>query len=184
MNINSERHIEEVIEAGNQIGRYNYNPPPATRNLSCHVTCSEPIKMTETSIHNLIETLSNSDSDSETLTPTDSEVTVVRVKTLRNNNNTKNSHLDLVGGDGRHLVESLSLINLVTLVVAKSNEIEVFVPLSSWEPNFNRSKLDGATAISEDKLIKTRKNKGLSESFGMRLKHFVRRRFLELSGRK
>lgn len=182
MNINSERHIEEVIEAGNQIGRYNYHLPPTTRNLSCHLTCSEPIKMTETSNHNLTETLSNSDSDSETLTPTDSEVTVVRVKTLRNNN-TKNSHLDLVG-DGRHLVESLSLINLVTLVVAKPNEIEVFVPLSSWEPNFNRSKLDDATAISEVKLIKTRKNKGLSESFGMRLKNFVRRRFLELSGRR
>lgn len=181
MNINSERHIEEVIEAGNQIGQYNYNLPAATKNLSCHVTCSEPIKMTETNNHNLTEILSSSDSDSETLTPTDSEVTVVRVKTLRNNN-TKTSHLDLVG-DGRHLVESLSLINLVTLVVAKPNEIEVFVPLSSWEPNFNRSKLDDAIPASEDKLIKTRKNKGFPESLGMRLKNFVRRRFLELSGR-
>lgn len=79
--------------------------------------------------------------NSSTIKQTDSEITVVRVKcqenpSERHGNNKWDMHDIAIPGDGTHLAESPSLINLVTLVGDSMpfEHEEYLVPLSSWEP--------------------------------------------------
>lgn len=149
--------IEDIIDARKNLGqydvctqvtntcRYAYSAPSATINdlrigrNACNVWMSDG-------------ELTNHPFDVNTLNvgATDSEITVVRVKreglqfkTCRNN---WDMHDEAIPGDGTHLGESPSLVNLVTLVAGQSetalNSVnnqrdEYLVPLSSWDPSDN-----------------------------------------------
>lgn len=92
----------------------------------------------------------NSDRDSNVINigPTDSEITVVRVKReslqMKESENNWDMHDKAIPGDGTHLGESPSLVNLVTLVNSSKESlnannsagqnVEYMVPLSSWDP--------------------------------------------------
>lgn len=77
----------------------------------------------------------------QTLVRSDSEVTVIRVKRNKGTkpiNKWEGIHDKAVPGDGTHLGDSPSLVNLVTYVSSTSNikkeAGEYLVPISSWDP--------------------------------------------------
>ncbi|KAJ8933653.1 hypothetical protein NQ318_019298 [Aromia moschata] len=79
---------------------------------------------------------------------TDSEITVVRVKCRKRPAKGRQSKWDMndiaIPGDGCHLSDSPSMVNLVTLVgysVPCEGE-EYLVPLSSWEPYLKQEHSD------------------------------------------
>lgn len=148
--------IEDVIEARRNEGqfdvctqvtntscRYAYSAPSATINDLRIERNSCNLWMSDGEINNHVF-----DVNTLNVGATDSEITVVRVKreglqfkTARNN---WDMHDDAIPGDGTHLGESPSLVNLVTLVTGHSeNELnssvtrrdEYLVPLSSWDPS-------------------------------------------------
>ncbi|KAK4878910.1 hypothetical protein RN001_007056 [Aquatica leii] len=145
----TDKQIEDVIDARKKSGQYNIyannlifqnrRPISAPTNL-----------ISKESLHSLANDMSIINDDLynfplERIGPTDSEVTVVRVKQkgmqFRNDENKWNLNDDAVPGDGTHLGESPSLVNLVTLVdrsihCGRENDecSEYLIPLSSWEP--------------------------------------------------
>ncbi|XP_064212952.1 uncharacterized protein LOC135266341 [Tribolium castaneum] len=71
--------------------------------------------------------------------PTDSEITIVRVRcdglSFKRRPSKWDMHDIAIPGDGSHLGESPSMVNLATLV--QQND-EYLVPLSSWDPYYNK----------------------------------------------
>ncbi|KAF5269293.1 hypothetical protein FQR65_LT02594 [Abscondita terminalis] len=138
---NSDKQIEDAIDSGhyNLFANILQNQKPL----------SAPINLkNQQSLHSLDDDLSIvKDRDLFTcdpldrIEPTDSEVTVVRVKQkslqFKNTENKWNLNDKSIPGDGTHLPESPSLVNLVTFVDERSvpsDECqEYFIPLSSWE---------------------------------------------------
>lgn len=146
----SEEAIEDVIDGLKQLGYYNIpeitlndQKPQNTRyaysapagrcdNMICLDSCPWII---EGEINDGRDCISNF------VGPTDSEITVLRVKmdnslhksTPINNWNMKDA---AIPGDGTHLGESPSLVNLATIIDARTCEgREYLVPLSSWDPS-------------------------------------------------
>ncbi|KAF5306641.1 hypothetical protein FQA39_LY08830 [Lamprigera yunnana] len=138
------KQIEDVIEAMKKCGQYNIianefrgrNPRPM----------SAPTDVTnKASSQSLINNGDLYGYSLKRLGPTDSEVTVLRVKQKSLQNNTYENKWNLndeaVPGDGTHLGESPSLVNLVTLIDRPMScslieeRCEYLVPLSSWEPS-------------------------------------------------
>lgn len=149
--------IEDIIDARKNLGqydvctqvtntcRYAYSAPSATINdlrierNPCNMWMSDG-------------ELNNHAFDANTLNigTTDSEITVVRVKReglqFKSCRNNWDMHDEAIPGDGTHLGESPSLVNLVTLVAGQSETVlhsstnqrdEYLVPLSSWDPSDN-----------------------------------------------
>lgn len=147
-NMFGSRRLEDQYEVYTQVTnncRYAYSAPSATVNdlrferNSCNLWMSDG-------------ELNNHHFDVNTLNvgPTDSEITVVRVKReglqFKSGRNNWDMHDDAIPGDGTHLGESPSLVNLVTLVTGQSQNgwnspviggDEYLVPLSSWDPSDN-----------------------------------------------
>ncbi|XP_017778342.1 PREDICTED: uncharacterized protein LOC108563987 [Nicrophorus vespilloides] len=148
------KHIEEIIDARKRSGQYDAliggGGGGATKGPSARYAYSKPacpieeVRRDEFAMYNI-----EGDNLNETR-PTDSEITLIRVKregsqlrTQLQHNTNWDMHDRAVPGDGSHLGESPSLVNLVTLVVPSkemlktrrgSREVEYMVPLSSWEP--------------------------------------------------
>ncbi|XP_071052701.1 uncharacterized protein [Onthophagus taurus] len=160
-----KKYIEDIIDARKKNGEYNIHS-----NLSkgpnaqgtARYAYSTPRGMLdernfipdETRL-NIEGDITDRDNNYISIGPTDSEITVVRVKRessqLKAFENNWDMHDKAIPGDGRHLGESPSLVNLVTLVKSskqclhptKSKEqVEYLVPLSSWEPNQRNESVD------------------------------------------
>lgn len=147
-----DKQIEDVINARKKAGQYDVCLQSNT--IACRHTFSAPSAgiSGNKSVY-LDDTVWMSDGDlnnypfnKETFNigPTDSEITVVRVKReglqfkLTMSQNNWDLHDEAIPGDGTHLGESPSLVNLVTLVgqstTSTSERNEYLVPLSSWDP--------------------------------------------------
>lgn len=149
--------IEDIIDSRKQSGqydvctqvtntcRYAYSAPSATIN-------DLRIERNPANMWMSDGELTSHPFDANTLNigATDSEITVVRVKReglqFKSCTNNWDLHDEAIPGDGTHLGESPSLVNLVTLVAGQSetelhsviNERdEYLVPLSSWDPSDN-----------------------------------------------
>ena len=106
------------------------------------------------------------DSNGDETDQTESEVTVVKCKKLKLETG------NLEPGDGTHMSDNPSLVNLVTLVNPSENSAtngdcreheEYFVPLSSWDPPENeyvpdRVAMNGCSC--EDNVLKVRSEDG------------------------
>lgn len=147
--INSEKtdgQLDEYTQVTNTC-RYAYSAPSATINdLRVDRTPYCNMWMSDGELNN------NHSFDVNCLNvgATDSEITVVRVKReglqFKSSRNNWDMHDDAIPGDGTHLGESPSLVNLVTLVRGQSESmlnspvirgVEYLVPLSSWDPSDN-----------------------------------------------
>ncbi|KAF2882397.1 hypothetical protein ILUMI_23767 [Ignelater luminosus] len=169
----SDKHIEDVIDARKKIGQYDVyrlpTVPVISQNSLYRSAYSTPATgINEEGRQTFLEDgamwvnegdLCNCPGEPGIINigPTDSEITVVRVKReglqYKSDENKWNLNDDAVPGDGTHLGESPSLVNLVTLVGQplqtfgnsstinsnnNNNKIseynEYLVPLSSWDP--------------------------------------------------
>lgn len=183
-----ERNIEDIIDSRKRNGQFDLYLPPSQKVLSCRSASSEPIKtgILENCRQGLEDAIWISDQSESSLSvfPTDSEVTVVRVKrhkTLRDNQCRLNEE-DLPG-DGVHLIETASMINLVTLV-GKSSRFdalhEYLVPLSSWETS-NKKLLEDKDRLqclttSTVHVVKQTSILNTCQNVGARLKKFIRKK--------
>lgn len=145
----STTKIEDVIEAKKvekcnvyiQVTnncRYAYSAPSAAINETCLERNACNMWMSDGELHNFF------DDNALSVGSTDSEITVVRVKReglrFKSGRNNWDLNDDMIPGDGTHLGESPSMVNLVTLVAGQSDtslvneRSEYLVPLSSWDP--------------------------------------------------
>ncbi|KAI4466473.1 phosphatidylinositol-glycan biosynthesis class w protein [Holotrichia oblita] len=154
------KQIEDIIDARKRNGEYNFlfNRHKCSNSQSTYrYAYSTPrgyledkLMVPDESAMWNIEGDLNSDRDGNVISigPTDSEITVVRVKRessqLKESENNWDMHDKAIPGDGTHLGESPSLVNLVTLVHSSKESlitsntsgenVEYMVPLSSWDP--------------------------------------------------
>ncbi|GJQ84085.1 hypothetical protein Trydic_g12063 [Trypoxylus dichotomus] len=154
------KQIEDIIDARKRNGEYNFlfnRSKYSTSQSTCRYAYSTPrgfledkLMIPDESAMWNIEGDLNSDRDGNVISigPTDSEITVVRVKReslqLKESENNWDMHDKAIPGDGTHLGESPSLVNLVTLVRSSKEslntnnnageKVEYMVPLSSWDP--------------------------------------------------
>ncbi|KAJ8918233.1 hypothetical protein NQ315_014103 [Exocentrus adspersus] len=133
------RQIEDIIDARKLLGQYNVHKQSTGVNFryiysSPTGTASKSVPVDDTTVTNDLDVNTN-------LKQTDSEITVVRVRycddiNIKSRRNKWDMHDIAIPGDGSHLGESPSLVNLATLVghnVPCEGE-EYLVPLSSWDP--------------------------------------------------
>lgn len=155
---NADKQIEDVIDARKKKGQYDvctqsqntitcrfaYSAPSASVTDERTVRFDEPLWMKDGELNNC----SVDSNVALNIGPTDSEITVVRVKRegmqfKLNHINNWDMHDEAIPGDGTHLGESPSMVNLVTLVRHSLQSIhpstyegnEYLVPLSSWDPS-------------------------------------------------
>ncbi|KAK9686788.1 hypothetical protein QE152_g36949 [Popillia japonica] len=154
------KQIEDIIDARKRNGEYNFlfnRHKYSNSQSTCRYAYSTPrgyledkLMVPDESAMWNIEGDLNGDRDGNVISvgPTDSEITIVRVKRkssqLKESENNWDMHDKAIPGDGTHLGESPSLVNLVTLVhspkesLITSNtsgeNVEYMVPLSSWDP--------------------------------------------------
>lgn len=109
--------IEDVIDARKKLGHYNVHQHPIARNNRCfHPMSTIPDRNLEIRF-------------------TESEITVLRVSALFGSKLIAERDMT-VPGDGTHLGENPSMVNLATLVsrsIQSEGEEEYLVPLSSWD---------------------------------------------------
>ncbi|XP_023023509.2 uncharacterized protein isoform X2 [Leptinotarsa decemlineata] len=136
------KQIEDIIDSRKSLGQYNVNKQNnginyryAYSNSSSTSDSNRYIRFEENVVLNEGDSLNNSN-----IKQTDSEITVMRVKCNDSSFKRRKSKWDMhdiaIPGDGSHLGESPSLVNLVTLVgdsIPFEGE-EYLVPLSSWDP--------------------------------------------------
>lgn len=158
------KQIEDVIDARKRLGQYNVYKHGNVLNIKrgfCS-TFQNPtdvnrtvVKFDETS---LVSTPGN-------IRHTDSEITIVRIKCRESSSARKNHKLNnkwnmmndiAIPGDGTHLAESPSMVNLATLVSQNlqcEGDDEYLVPLSSWDPLVKTEmQLMDCRSLSEPKL--------------------------------
>lgn len=133
------KQIEDIIDSRKLLGHYNV-PKHNSYNFKSKGSAGQSrcLRFEESVLANEGDSLNNS-----IIKQTDSEITVVRIKcqdspSKRNKINKWDMHDIAIPGDGSHLAESPSLVNLVTLVGdSRPFECEEYlVPLSSWEPTY------------------------------------------------
>ncbi|KAL3282543.1 hypothetical protein HHI36_005723 [Cryptolaemus montrouzieri] len=166
------KQIEDIIDARKEQGYYNiyknensrFSMPNAQGNPDRYVRFDDSIYQSESSSN---------------LKLTDSEVTIVRVRcggTAFKRCQSKWDMQDIaIPGDGSHLGESPSLVNLATMVIQfpinlSSEGSEYLVPLSSWDPYYkfeeiSRKPEDNDSESINGSLEKTLRN---SESLNSR----------------
>jgi len=138
------KQIEDIIDARKRLGQYNVYKHGNALNIK-RGFCSAFQNPTDVN-----RTVVKFDETSLVPTPgnirhTDSEITIVRIK-CRGSSGARKSHKPnkwnlmndiAVPGDGTHLAESPSMVNLATLVSQNfqcEGDDEYLVPLSSWDP--------------------------------------------------
>lgn len=153
--------IEDIVDDRKEKGQYNISFTNDGK-APCRYAYSAPVRLAEDKSTCLDvcswniegEMTDGRDSTVNNIGPTDSEITVLRVKmdnsymktAPENNWNMKD---EAIPGDGTHLGESPSLVNLATLVVHSKDCYEeaanctfegreYLVPLSSWDPTDKR----------------------------------------------
>lgn len=150
----SDKQIEDVIDARKKAGEYDIISLQPNIN-TCRYAYSAPatgIIDYENVHHDDTVWMSSGEMNNNyffnrdtfnNIGPTDSEITVVRVKReglqFKISQNNWDMHDEAIPGDGTHLGESPSLVNLVTLVrqsasTSTVDRSEYLVPLSSWDP--------------------------------------------------
>lgn len=150
------KQIEDIIDSRKLLGLYNI---PKERS-EIKFKSKETTRYSRIFRHN--ESVLTNEGDCSAIKRTDSEITVVRVKcqeipSERNRNNKWDMHDIAIPGDGTHLAESPSLINLVTLVGDSMpfEQEEYLVPLSSWEPTSKfEEKFTELRCYSDSEVIK------------------------------
>jgi hypothetical protein len=130
------KQIDDIIDARKKLGQYNVCKQPTPINYryaysSAATTSDKFIRFDDaTMLANEGDFLNSSDIKS-----TDSEITIVRVRcdglAYKRRPSKWDMHDIAIPGDGSHLGESPSMVNLATLV--QQND-EYLVPLSSWDP--------------------------------------------------
>lgn len=150
------KQIEDVIDARKRNGEYNFlfnrgrysNPQSTGRYAYSAPTAHLEDKLMIPDESAMWNVEGDRDGNFISIGPTDSEITVVRVKReslqLKESENKWDMHDRAIPGDGTHLGESPSLVNLVTLVESSKESfstnnntdenMEYMVPLSSWDP--------------------------------------------------
>ncbi|CAH0556853.1 unnamed protein product [Brassicogethes aeneus] len=136
------KDIEDIIDARKELGQYNVNKQPNSINYRYVYSTSSGGNDRFVRFNDMI-TVNEGDAPTTSIKHTDSEITVVRIR--QDNNSMKKPHLHVskwdmhdvaIPGDGSHLGESPSMVNLATLVAQNlhSETDEYLVPLSSWDP--------------------------------------------------
>ncbi|KAK9888724.1 hypothetical protein WA026_000950 [Henosepilachna vigintioctopunctata] len=133
------KQIEDIIDARKQMGYYNVYKNENSK-FSTPNTLVNPDRYVR-----FEDTISQNESASN-LKLTDSEVTIVRVRCGETTFKRCPSKWDMqdvaIPGDGSHLGESPSLVNLATMVIqfpmniSSAEGSEHLVPLSSWDPYY------------------------------------------------
>lgn len=178
------KQIDDIIDDRKKLGQYNIGKQPNAINYRYHYSTSDKFirfdddAATPSMYPNEGDFLSSSD-----VKNTDSEITLVRVRcdgpTYKRRPSTWSMNDIAVPGDGSHLAESPSLVNLATLV--QQND-EYLVPLSSWDPycsdnvdaisNVTSKVSEGNTTISSrNSASSSRRRQSISE----RISNFLRR---------
>lgn len=172
-----DKKVEDIIEGRIENGQYdlfeNETKIKNGQNIPCRYAFSAPIALqTEDKVTNLDgftnwnsegDINENRDGVISNIGPTDSEVTVVRVKMdnsfLKAPENNWNLKDEAIPGDGTHLGDSPSLVNLATLVVrtkicskeadCEQDRREYLIPLSSWDPSDKPNGINDADLRSD-----------------------------------
>lgn len=187
------KQIDDIIDDQKKLGQYNVSKQSNAINYrypySSAATTDKFIRFDDVAMHpNEGDFISSSD-----LKSTDSEITIVRVRcdglTCKRRPSKWTMNDIAVPGDGSHLGESPSLVNLATLV--QQND-EYLVPLSSWDPYYGEntndqaknsqiSDEDAVSAISQDAEENTvsvgsqNSTKSRRQSIAGRISNFLRR---------
>lgn len=154
------KQIEDIIDSRKQLGLYNIPKTTTGTNFRSRGTV---LDLRSFRIEESISATEGDSLNNSSIKQTDSEITVVRVKcqeipSKRNRNNKWDMKDIAVPGDGTHLAESPSLVNLVTLVGDNKpfEGEEYLVPLSSWEPSYKyEEKSTEMRCHSDSKVNKT-----------------------------
>ncbi|ERL87987.1 hypothetical protein D910_05375 [Dendroctonus ponderosae] len=140
------KQIEDVIDARKELGQYNVHrhPNPLKNRCFCH-----PLE-----IHGGVSNISDKDI---VVRSTESEITILRVSALSPLKLNKWDGIsDMAApGDGTHLGENPSMVNLATLVtqnIQSEGEEEYLVPLSSWDSFLKDDPAQGLKRSSESKI--------------------------------
>lgn len=156
------KEIEDIIDAQKRLGQYNVyhtNKTPTSKCVFSNNSSDRPqtVKFNEVSFM-----LSDQESlpGSSEIKYTDSEITIVKVKcnsdVFKKTLSTWDMNDIAIPGDGSHLGESPSLVNLATLVtqnVQCEGDDEYLVPISSWDPVTKEDDLPfGLKCCSDSKL--------------------------------
>lgn len=161
------KQIEDIIDARKRLGQYNVYKHTNPLNLrSVYSNFQNPQEINRTVVKFDEASLVSTDKEAqgvevENVRHTDSEITIVRMKrtgaVFKRKLNKWNMNDIAIPGDGTHLGESPSMVNLVTLVAQNfqcEGDDEYLVPLSSWDP-FTRNEdfqLDLIKSFSDSKL--------------------------------
>lgn len=173
--VSVEKTIEDIIDYRRNESQYDINSAEITN--SCRYAYSAPsatindLRIERIPPHSNLwisdYELNNQSLDID-VGPTDSEITVVRIKReglqFKAERSNWDMHDEAIPGDGTHLGESPSLVNLVTLVPRQSDNStirvrdEYLVPLSSWDPSDNPHEFQDIQSTMEANctLLKTR----------------------------
>lgn len=164
------KQIEDIIDSKKLLGLYNI--PKHNSSLSFRSPgTSRCLGLEESLFANEGDFLNNF-----SVKHTDSEITVVRVKCQElplkiHRSNKWDMHDIAVPGDGTHLAESPSLVNLVTLVGNNRpfEGEEYLVPLSSWEPYYKYEEKSTEMRCYSDSTVNRCNNR--AENLGKELKN-------------
>lgn len=175
------KHIEDIIDARKRLGHYNVDKQSNLINYryvySTSIGANERfVRFNDSTVLNEADS-----SNGSTIKHTDSEITVVRI---RRDNSMKKNQIDFekwdmedvaIPGDGTHLGESPSLVNLATLVGQNiyNEGDEYLVPLSSWDPQIkmeksaSRQKYLVDSSVSDDTDSKEDDRESVAENKGI-----------------
>lgn len=154
------RKIEDIIDLKKASGHFNdrqvaFNVPSECEDIgSTNITKSLESGLSET-VHRLRSSKKLNKVRSKRHTsplpdviswPSDSDITVLRMKLCLNENDLNKKIGNTVLGDGLHVTDSSSMINLATLMLKSQspskhnlNTDEYLLPLTSWENTLNRN---------------------------------------------
>lgn len=152
------KQIDDIIDARKKLGQYNVSKQSTPINYryaysSAATTSDKFIRFEEP---NMLITEGDFINPNSELKSTDSEITIVRVRcdglTFKRRPSKWDMHDIAIPGDGSHLGESPSMVNLATLV--QQND-EYLVPLSSWDPYYKPEEPNETAAAACNASIKT-----------------------------
>lgn len=156
------KDIEDIIDSRKLLGQYNVQPTVHGR-----YAYSQPSHLSE-NMDRYEDALMLNEGDcinSSNIKKTDSEITLVRVKisesTLKRRRSKWDMHDIAIPGDGSHLAESPSLVNLVTLVgdIIPCEGEEYLVPISSWDPYFKAEEFNNRSQTNlNDQILEEAQN--------------------------
>lgn len=130
------KEIEDIIDVRKKLGQYDvYKAAPVNNRYTYSNPATTSDKFIRFDDSTMLANEGDSLNNNSEVKRTDSEITVVRVRCdgMKRRASKWDMHDIAVPGDGSHLGESPSMVNLATLV--QQND-EYLVPLSSWDPYY------------------------------------------------